>query len=86
MSFIKDWFKTKYKIVPLYQKREICGYTILSKSSIGWSPVQFYRQPDVGLSLLPVDCVFNTYEDALTFLKHETTILTDEKISDTEGN
>ena len=32
------------------------------------------------------DNFFNTYKDALTFLKHETTILTDEKISDTKGN
>lgn len=85
MSFIKDWFKTKYKIVPVYtQKNEICGYTVLSKNAVGWIPLQIYRAADIGLA--PTDNFFNTYEDALTFLKHETIILTDEKISDTERN
>lgn len=83
MSFMKDWFKTKYKIVPVYtQKNEICGYTVLSKVAIGWMQTQVYRVTDTGLFLK--DSLFNAYEDALTFLKHETTTLTDEKISDTE--
>lgn len=85
MSFIKDWFKTKYKIVPVYtQKNEICGYTVLSKNVVGWIPLQIYQTADMGF--VQTDNFFNTYEEALTFLKHETTILTDEKISDTKRN
>lgn len=85
MSFIKDWFKTKYKIVPVYtQKNEICGYTVLSKNVVGWIPLQIYQTADMGFA--QTDNFFNTYEEALTFLKHETTILTDEKISDTKRN
>ena len=83
MSLIKDWFKTKYKIVPVYtQKSEICGYTVLSKNVVGWIPLQIYQTADMGFA--QTDNFFNTYEEALTFLKHETTILTDEKISDTK--
>lgn len=85
MSFIKNWFKTKYKIVPVYTpKNEICGYTVLSKNIIGWMQLQVYQANDKSVD--SSDNFFNTYKDALTFLKHETTILTDEKISDTKGN
>lgn len=85
MSFIKNWFKTKYKIVPVYtQKNEICGYTVLSKNVVGWMPLQSYHVSDLGFA--PTDNFFSTYEDALTFLKHETIILTDEEISNTQDH
>ena len=83
MSFIKEWFKAKYKIVPVYtEKNEICGYTVLAKDMIGWVPLQSFHVSESGFA--PTNNFCNTYEDALAFLKHETTILTDEEISDTK--
>lgn len=85
MSFINDWFKAKYKIVPVYtEKNEICGYTVLAKDMIGWVPLQSFHVSESGF--VPTNNFCNTYEDALNFLKHETTILADEEISDTKRN
>lgn len=81
MGIFKDWFKTKYKIVPVYNaKNAICGYTVVSKNIIGWLPLPMFQSDDEG-NVDSTDSIFKTYEDAITFLKHETTILTDEEIS-----
>lgn len=86
MSILKDWFKTKYKIIPVYNlQNKICGYTILIKSILGWVQLQMYQVQE-GMGVNETDNIFQTYEDAMVFLKHETTILTDEKISDTKNN
>lgn len=83
MSCFKDWFKTKYKIIPVYNAEyDICGYTVMSKTVLGWWPVHVYQHTEDRLN--PVDNVFKTYKEALTFLKHKTTILSDEEISNTE--
>lgn len=79
MSFFKDWMKTKYKIVPVYNpKSEICGYTVLFHNIISWLPVKMYLHVEDDFIL--TDNVFATYDEAMTFLKHETTIITDEEI------
>ena len=85
MGFFKEWFKTKYKIVPVYTgEYEIYGYTVLSKTFIMWSPMRmYYSNGDVPLA---VDNTFKTYADALIFLKHETTIMTDEEVSNPTNN
>lgn len=82
MSFIKDWLKAKYKIVPVYTTgSKIIGYTVLHKDCLGWLPMKMYEQGESEM-LSSVDCMFSSYDDALSFLKHNTTILTNEKISD----
>lgn len=44
MSLLKDWFKTKYKIIPVYNlQNKICGYTVLIKSILGWVQLQMYQ-------------------------------------------
>lgn len=73
-------FKTEYKIVPTYSsdnKRN--GYVPLSRSIIGWFPLKMYQSDDNGV-LQEVEAFFKTYEDAIAFVKHEITILTDEEI------
>lgn len=79
MSIFKERFKTKYKIIPVYKTpSEICGYTVMTKSIIGWAPIPMCQQQKDNIT--PVDNIFKTYEDAITFLKHETKILTNEEI------
>lgn len=85
MSIFKDWFKTKYKIIPVYKTPSvICGYTVMTKSVIGWAPIPMCQQQED--SIAPVDNIFKTYEDAITFLKHETKILTNEEIYPTTND
>lgn len=76
-----NWFKTEYKIVPTYSKdNKRSGYVPLSRNIIGWWPLKMYQHDENG-NIQEVEAFFKTYEDALTFVKHETTILTDEEIS-----
>lgn len=78
-------FKTEYKIIPTYSadnKRN--GYMPLSRNIIGWFPLKMY-QFDENAELQEVEAFFKTYEDALAFVKHETTILTDEEILDAKN-
>lgn len=80
-----EWFKTEYKIVPTYSKDNKCnGYVPLSRNIIGWLPLRMY-QYDEENNLQEVNAFFKTYEAALTFVKHETTILTDEEISNAKN-
>lgn len=73
-------FKTEYKIVPTYSKdNKRNGYVPLSKTIVGWWPLKMF-QMDEDNRIQQVDAFFRTYEDALTFVKHETTVLNDEEI------
>ena len=82
MSFIKNWLQAKYKIVPVYSiGKKISGYTVLCKDCLGWLPMKMYEKEDSNV-LASIDCFFTSYDDALSFLKHNITILTNEKISD----
>jgi hypothetical protein len=78
---LNNLFKTEYKIVPTYSKdNKRNGYVPLSKSIVGWLPLKMYQCDENG-DKQEVEAFFKTYEDALTFVKHETTILTNEEIS-----
>lgn len=73
-------FKTEYKIVPTYSpNNESNGYVPLSRNIVGWLPLRMFQFNEDG-ELKETDAFFKTYEDALSFIKHETTILTDEEI------
>lgn len=81
MSSLKKLFKTEYKIVPTFDVDNNCnGYVPLSRSIFGWFPLRMYQTDNDG-KLDTTDAFFRTYEDALSFVKHETQILTDEEIS-----
>lgn len=85
MSRLKEWFQTKYKIVPVYTTEfQIYGYKILSKFILAWLPVGMYEFHDG--EAVSVDNIFKSYDDALNFLKHETTVFTNEKIPNTTNN
>lgn len=78
-------FKTEYKIVPTYSTDNKCnGYVPLSKSFIGWMPLRMFQFNAEG-KMQEVEAYFKTYEEALTFIKHETSILTDEEILDAKN-
>lgn len=73
-------FKAKYKIVPTYsQDNKRNGYIPLSKTIIGWMPLSMYQLGADG-EVKQVEALFKTYEDAMAFVKHETSILSDEEI------
>lgn len=75
-----NFFKTKYKIVPTYsQDNKRNGYIPLAKLIIGWMPLTMYQLGDDG-KIKEIEAFFKTYEDAMAFVKHETSILTDEEI------
>ncbi len=78
-------FKTEYKIVPTFSvDNKKNGFVPLAKSFIGWYPLRMYQFNKDGL-LQEVNAFFKTYEEALTFVKHETAILTDEEILDAKN-
>lgn len=73
-------FKTQYKIVPTYSKdNKRNGYVPMSKYIFGWLPLKMYQIDEDG-HMQEVEAFFKNYEDALSFVKHETTILSDEEI------
>lgn len=86
MTLLKQGlFQTTYKIVPTYTRDNKCnGYVPKKKTIIGWMPFQMYQFDEEG-NMQEVEAYFKTYQDALTFVKHETTILSDEEISNAKN-
>lgn len=85
MNKIKQWFRPRYKIVPTYTAdNQINGYMPLEHAFVDYMRMPML-QMDTDGTFRETDAWFKTYEDALNFLKHETKILNDEEISDTEN-
>lgn len=77
-------FKTEYKIVPTYSKEnKRNGYVPLSKNIIGWWPLKMFQYNEDG-TISETEAFFKTYEEAMSFIKHEISILSDEEILGTK--
>lgn len=81
MSILKNrWFDTQYKIVPTYSQNNTCnGYVAMSRWLFIWYPLKRYQFNGDG-GRVEVDAFFVTYEDAITYLQHEITLMTDEEV------
>lgn len=86
MNKLTNWFRTKHKIVPTYSQEHKCnGYVAEHHTIFGWIPMPMMQYDGQG-EPHQVHSYFKTYEDAVAFIKHETTIIEDETVSDTKGN
>lgn len=82
MGLLKKWFQPKYKIVPVYTSTYgvVFGFAVMRKRFAKWVIMKMYVTTRGSDDTICYDALFATYENALDFVNHETTIIENEKV------